>query len=158
MASGKIWSLYVFVAGESRAETFFKIGISSAVDKRAAQLQTGCPIPLKEVLVVNLWSMAAARSAEQAMHHKLAAFRSHGEWFRFDLTDRLHKEAFNDAAKEVLDMWASPGWRWTRHRLDAVRAVARALASERSKQKRESKRRTRAQAVQDLQRLPKMVA
>lgn len=158
MASAKVWSLYVIVAGDSRSESFFKIGISSAVDKRAAQLQTECPIPLKEVLVVKLWSMAAARSAEQAMHQKLEAFRSHGEWFRFDLTDPAHKVAFNEAARETLDLWAGAGWKWSRANLQAVRVAAKQLAECRAAQKRESKRRTRSQAVSGLRQASKKVA
>lgn len=53
-----------------------KIGSAVDVDKRLAELQTGCPDLLRII-----GTSAGGREAEFALHRKFSAHRIRGEWF-----------------------------------------------------------------------------
>lgn len=54
-----------------------KIGRSTCVQHRLANMQTGSPVELKILAVVS-----GGRSLEREYHSYFAADRLHGEWFR----------------------------------------------------------------------------
>jgi len=61
-----------------RADVRIKIGwCAGNVEKRKAELQTGCPHPL-EVLA----TFAGSREEEAALHRDFADLRVQGEWFQ----------------------------------------------------------------------------
>lgn len=63
-----------------RADARVKIGwCASNVEKRKAELQTGCPHPL-EVLT----TFAGSREDEAALHRDFADLRVQGEWFQYE--------------------------------------------------------------------------
>ena len=65
--------VYVVHAGD-----LLKVGMTNDVDKRVAAIQAHCPIPIELVRVIE--TKHAAR-LEKCLHHDLADFRAHGEWF-----------------------------------------------------------------------------
>lgn len=65
-----------------RAAQFYKIGISSNIDNRLKQIQTGCPIKCEYVGYIPCNS---ADRKERELHDLFKEFKTHGEWF--DLGD-----------------------------------------------------------------------
>lgn len=61
----------------AQADDRVKIGWSKQVASRIAQLQTGCPSPLKLLGVI-----PGARGLERQLHERFAGLRLTGEWFR----------------------------------------------------------------------------
>lgn len=57
---------------------YVKIGSTTTLKKRLAQLQTGCAVPLR---LVGTCSGGFAR--EKALQREFGAWRRHGEWFKF---------------------------------------------------------------------------
>lgn len=69
--------MHLYVIQASTGE--IKIGKAADPLKRLATLQTGSPVPLKLVRVVD-----GAGRIEGALHRRLRNFRLHGEWFTAD--------------------------------------------------------------------------
>lgn len=69
----------VYVIGTSKGP--FKIGISADPDKRAKELQTGCPVPIRVIYLRECRSREEASDIERAAHRLLARKRGAGEWF-----------------------------------------------------------------------------
>ncbi len=68
--------LYVLQAGG-----FLKIGITSDIQKRVQQLQTGCPYPLKPLREYRLTN---AEKVEGILLRRLERFNIGGEWLLGD--------------------------------------------------------------------------
>jgi muconolactone delta-isomerase len=114
--------LYAMIADPGEGSyRYFKIGISSSVEGRIANIQIGCPMPIAQIMTVECRTKDMARACEQRMHSLLHSYRTSGEWFRFDMDDKTHKEAFHGAAKIALDYELLPGWKWELTDLDAFR-------------------------------------
>ena len=61
---------------------FLKIGVTyTSLRKRAASVQTGCPLPITEIRFFSFCSRAEAFDAEKILHNKLFEYKTHGEWF-----------------------------------------------------------------------------
>lgn len=93
------FSLYCMVTADQGGKAFFKFGVSSSPTSRIDSVQTGCPVRIVEILFLPGFSRRAAQNAEREIHSMLAAYRSSGEWFCFDLADLKHKADFNAALK-----------------------------------------------------------
>lgn len=63
------------------SDTIFKVGIATNVERRRADLQACCPIPINIVRTVHYNSRLYALLAERTAHSLLAKHRLHGEWF-----------------------------------------------------------------------------
>lgn len=68
----------VYVAGAAADGFPVKIGMSSNVEKRVAELSTGCPYRLKVFFTA---VVDDPRKIERAAHEALEAYRLNGEWF-----------------------------------------------------------------------------
>lgn len=67
----------VYVIG-SRRSTLVKIGTSTTLDRRLAELQSGSPLPLSI-----LWQIEGDATLESLLHRHFKLLRRHGEWFDF---------------------------------------------------------------------------
>jgi hypothetical protein len=71
MSAEKIYLLW------AERTPFFKVGITrQTVGKRASNIQTDCPFPLRVI-----GYFPGCRADEKALHEQLASYRTHGEWF-----------------------------------------------------------------------------
>lgn len=78
-------ALYAIKAGD-----FIKIGFTKGdIAARMAQLQTGCPMPLRL-----LGTGPGGRFIEKRIHSILSSYRAHGEWFRDEPTVRHFIQQF----------------------------------------------------------------
>lgn len=122
--------LYVMVADSGDSEVrYFKIGISDNVASRVASVQTGCPIPITQVMTLSVGGRSKARSAEKNLHRVMQEFRTCGEWFKFDLSRQDHKDAFNRFCRSVLDAEIGSGWSWTVRSTKAIEREMRLSSS-----------------------------
>ena len=65
-----------------RTDGFVKIGISSNVERRIKQIQTGCPL---HIYMVRYWSVSnrvLAKRIESELHNALSDRNTFGEWFK----------------------------------------------------------------------------
>lgn len=79
-----------------------KVGVSGHPEKRIAQLQTGCPLPIGSCYISEFRTRAKALQAEHLVHARLSRNRTCGEWFKFHESslDGLFSEA-ESACREV---------------------------------------------------------
>ena len=69
--------VYVMQAGD-----YIKIGVTSkSILQRAKQIQTGCPIPIEEILFFKFETSSIAFEVEKLLHKEFSFYASHGEWF-----------------------------------------------------------------------------
>jgi len=74
--------LYIITAIEFNG--IYKIGVSSDVNKRIIQMQTGCPYTLN---LVSCYSVDKAYLVENMLHVFFQKKRTCGEWFRLEPLD-----------------------------------------------------------------------
>ena len=60
---------------------FIKIGYTTDLSGRQANLQTGNEAPIREIGVIPFETENEAHSEEERIHSHFGAFRAHGEWF-----------------------------------------------------------------------------
>ncbi len=80
-----------------QAGPFIKIGKTiGCATNRVAQLQTGCPFPIKIISTIN-----GDRSVESGLHRRFSKCRAHGEWFHAtpELMDYINKTKDLDVLK-----------------------------------------------------------
>jgi len=68
--------LYILTAGE-----YYKIGITKSIRNRIKQIQTGCPIDIRDVYFVEFDNRAQALEAERKLHTFFTEASTSGEWF-----------------------------------------------------------------------------
>lgn len=73
---------YVYLVQAATGE--FKIGISTNVQTRIAQLQTASPVPLT---LLHYFPAKNAREVERELHNRFRAGRVRNEWFRLTSAD-----------------------------------------------------------------------
>lgn len=73
--------VYIIQSGD-RPKSPIKIGVSSNIDKRVSDLQTGNPHPLKVMAAIECRDKKDAYKLENLIHRKLTRYRMKGEWFR----------------------------------------------------------------------------
>lgn len=119
------YCLYMMVTdtSEGSSDSFCKIGITGDLAKRVAQVQTGCPMKIKDVAYMET---GYSRRAESIFHQEMAAYHTHGEWFRLDFQDPEAKAAFGRAMKRVHE-FVSPIAAWKHMDIDAVRMLCKVL-------------------------------
>ena len=76
--TSKTRNLYVL-----QCKQFYKIGITSNVNKRLANIQTSNPFPVKLVKVYSY--LSDDQNIERRVHVDLKKYRGTGEWFKTDL-------------------------------------------------------------------------
>lgn len=88
-----------------------KVGRSSDVQRRMAEIQTGCPHPLRLLL-----HGPGLGHIEQNLHRKLRQYRTRrrkGEWFREDCLGELPVPIYELIPPDVLedpDWWKPERW------------------------------------------------
>jgi len=94
--------LYLIQSGHTGA---VKVGRSSDPPARLKQLQTGCPYPLRLILV-----LPDQGHLERALHRRLARGRTLGgeEWFSHEVLGELPDRLYNMLDLDTVDWW------WTR--------------------------------------------
>ena len=120
--NGRIRGAYVYMVFCPIGDQFFvKVGMSNSPAVRLGALRTACPIEPTVMAVVEMPSQGLAASLERATHGALIGWRTHGEWFRVDKSD---KKRFSEAAHGVLRAYAKPSWplKWTQVSIKAVLA------------------------------------
>ena len=117
--------LYALVAPAEGSLCHFKIGISTDPLKRFSSIQTGCPVPISEMIYVEMGLAEVARLAEKELHARFSERRTTGEWFIFDTAKPADKQAFNGTMREVMAHYLGSEWRWSRISAARVAEVAR---------------------------------
>lgn len=120
------WCVYMMLADAGGGDSFCKIGVTSDLANRVRSVQTGCPMPITDVAYLEL-PAGRHMEAERMFHHRLARYRTQGEWFRMNLADPEHKEAMADATRRVVGLYGASETRWKHMDLDAVRLLCKAL-------------------------------
>ena len=87
--------------------SYIKIGMSNSPVARLGQILTGCPIKPISFACVELRTRDRARRAEAALHRHLEEWRSTGEWFRVDPSDRGR---FDSACRAAVSRFSEPTW------------------------------------------------
>jgi hypothetical protein len=109
-----------------------KVGRSENPQRRLVALSTGCAVKPELLCTLRLPSRKATAKAEKDLHHALARWWTHGEWFcvRFD-----EKREFNDAMHSIVRPYQKPGWPVTWDKIPA-QALLRELAQQATHAKR----------------------
>jgi len=68
--------LYILTAGE-----YYKIGITKSIKNRVKQIQTGCPLEIRDVYFVEFDNKFQALEAEKKLHSFFVSASTSGEWF-----------------------------------------------------------------------------
>lgn len=85
-----------FIAADSVG--MVKIGMTSNLEQRLIDLRVACPVSLRVV-----YHRPGGRWMESDYHKKFAAYRSHGEWFRFEGELRSFIEIMVREAEKISD-------------------------------------------------------
>lgn len=102
-----------------------KIGITNNIKKRLEMLQTGSPVKLRCLSLIDFESEPRAREAESSLHEMFDDLRLEGEWFEWhdDFVDLL--KGFIQIPKlrscSPCQSWTCSGRRITRLSFDMVR-------------------------------------
>ena len=83
--------LYLIKSPYSSYQSYFKVGVSSDVESRLAQLQTGNPL---ELTIEEVYGFENAEIAERAIHQAWKEHRVRGEWFDLKVADDAVVEIF----------------------------------------------------------------
>jgi len=75
------YSVYFISTISEKHGDFLKIGVTSDIDRRMKEIQTGCPLPLKLECIIPTSSKSAAYLLESQLHNKFNQFMTCGEWF-----------------------------------------------------------------------------
>lgn len=113
--------LYVMVGDGGGSTRYFKIGVARNLLNRVREVQTGCPVPITQVLSADMLTRRLALRAEKEMHAGLAGYRSSGEWFVFDMANATHKADFNRVSRAVLDQFGGADLRWFIESVNSMR-------------------------------------
>jgi hypothetical protein len=89
--------LYIIQSGETGA---IKIGRTSDIETRISSLQTGCPYPLRLILLVEGYG-----HIERELHHKLRSYRTQGEWFHLEGISELPTWIYELLNLDLLENW-----------------------------------------------------
>lgn len=84
-----------------------KIGMTDIPTQRLSALRTNIPIKPEIFAIVEVFSRKEALRLEQGLHKELKKWRTDGEWFRFEDSD---KGEFNLIWQRVFERFAKPGW------------------------------------------------
>lgn len=106
--------LYIIQMGCTGA---FKVGRSNDVPRRLRELQTGCPYPLKVLLVAK-----GLAHLEKGIHRTLVSYRTRygkGEWFREEGMGSIPVQIWDMVPLEILE---DPDW-WKSGRFRRDRAA-----------------------------------
>lgn len=87
--------LYVLKVHFGRKKAFIKIGISQNIEKRIADLQTGCPVRIKALTAI-LIKKEIGLKTERAFHRALHDHQAESEWFylNIDTYKKTHEFLF----------------------------------------------------------------
>ena len=84
------------------AGNYIKIGATSSLKKRIAQVQTGCPLAIHKVDFIVANSKHLAFNMEKALHIKLADYNTFGEWFHIKVVNlTAYIDVFKDSRSQV---------------------------------------------------------
>ena len=87
IARGSVPAYLRFKRGEGKSEAkiyqklFYKIGVTTSVDRRLKALQTGCPLVIDIMATMTTSSKLSAMSLEASLHARFLKKRTVGEWF-----------------------------------------------------------------------------
>lgn len=113
MSETKPVNLYLWV-GQHENIVFVKIGVAKDPRKRAAHIQTSCPLRLSEMRYIPIGNRPTTRLAEEYIHNRLADYRANGEWFAFNLGDRDQAEFFKAMVRAGVRIHKTADGSWTR--------------------------------------------
>jgi hypothetical protein len=111
--------IYTLICCPDNDRIFLKFGMSATPEKRIQHLIVGCPFETEVLAYIELQNRTTARNAEKAVHDRLAAWNTRGEWFCFTLND---KPEFNRLLKEALTPFHNAAWpiKWTKFSVSSL--------------------------------------
>lgn len=75
-------SHYVYlIACKGAAETYVKIGLTSNIQRRLSNIQTGCPLPITNAFIVRSEHREEVVGLERLLHMLLRSVRLRAEWY-----------------------------------------------------------------------------
>lgn len=119
---------YVYlIACRGGAKTYVKIGLTSSIERRLSNIQTGCPHPITHAFVVRSKHREEIKGLEKLLHILLKPERLRAEWYEgtkrfFEMLDavlsRINAGGFS--YEELLDMpdFVGPEFEIMMHRHD----------------------------------------
>jgi hypothetical protein len=122
---GRIRGSYVYMLMcENSDGIHIKVGRSNNPLGRLATLLTACPLSPGVMATAELPNRRIALNFEQELHCALAPWRTNGEWFLFDSSD---KAEFNESLQRAAAHFSKPSWpiRWQKHSVPALLSLAR---------------------------------
>lgn len=93
--------IYIITATEFGG--LYKIGMTSDVDRRLAEMQVGCPFPL---YAVGAYRVERPFAVELMLHSFFYKKRIRGEWFRLDANDLHYIHSSMDGVCAVVEEMA----------------------------------------------------
>lgn len=120
------WVVYMMTADAGGGFSFCKIAITTDMAKRVKAVQTGCPMPITDIAYLDV-PQGRPRPIEKMFHDELRKYHTHGEWFRFNLSDPEHKAVVAAATKKVISYYGASETRWKHMDMAAVALMCRAL-------------------------------
>jgi len=106
--------VYCMLCRDGIGPVYVKFGHSCNVLSRMNALITGCPIPAKTLLYIQLNNRASAIQLEKELHLYFKKRKIRGEWFKFDYSSKMDKEEFNHGCKFAINLYLKGGSWWTR--------------------------------------------
>ncbi len=94
--------------GEVNDSIACKIGMSSFVQHRIYNVCQQAPFEMSHVFILGANCRAHARDAERALHRMLKKYRTRGEWFMFDPTNKQDKAALHSCMNTVAALHEMP--------------------------------------------------
>jgi hypothetical protein len=94
--------VYAMVAPYIEQTAFVKVGVSLDPLQRLASIASGCPLRIAHLRAYRVGPRHKAFRVEADVHARLSGFRERGEWFRFDMADKDHKQALWGAFRSAL--------------------------------------------------------
>ncbi len=73
--------IYFITTVSEKGGDHLKIGVTTDIDNRVKQIQTGCPLPIKVDCLIPASSKQHAYDLEAQLHSKFAEYMTCGEWF-----------------------------------------------------------------------------
>lgn len=104
----QLYEHFTYIAlAEHDGSVIAKIGHTGNVKRRMLNLCNTSAIEIEVATILCARSRADGIMMESMLHTLLRAYRTHGEWFRFELGNLAHRRVLNDAVKAVQTMYGT---------------------------------------------------
>ncbi|TAM22372.1 MAG: GIY-YIG nuclease family protein [Nevskiaceae bacterium] len=118
------YSVYAVFCKSFRGVTHFKVGMSEMVYERLISMITACPFEYARAMHFSVREKREAHAVEAAIHRRLKAFRTRGEWFYMEGEEPELSVEFQRAVDEAVRENMKASYRWKKIDLTDVARFA----------------------------------